>query len=99
MNGQLDLLDYGARATDPDTSHLAAARARHTAEDDRQLVLHILADHGPCTDHEIAAHAGRLQTSLGVRRGELVKAGRVEWAGYTRLSPSGSPARVWRLVP
>ena len=98
MNGQLDLFDYGARTSDPETSHIAAARQRHTAEDDRQLVLRLLAVYGPSTDHELAAHARRLQTSLGVRRGELVKAGKVEWAGYTRLSPSGSPARVWRLT-
>lgn len=93
---QLDLLTH-ARVTDPATSHQAAARARHTAEDDRQLVLTILREHGPLTDFEIAELAGRQQTSLGVRRGELVKVGLVEYAGITRPSPSGSPARVWRI--
>lgn len=84
-----------ARATDPETSHEAAAGVRHRAEDDRRLVLRILRTHGPLTDFEVAAITGRLQTSLGVRRGELCKAGLVAFAGYTRPSPSGSSARVW----
>lgn len=98
MNGQLTLDDAAARATDPETSHTAAANARRHAETDRELVLRLLRTHGPMTDFEIAALAGRAQTSLGVRRGSLVKLGLVEWAGTTRPAPSGSPARVWRAL-
>lgn len=96
---QLDLLEWGARLTDPETSHAAARQARHRAADDRDLVLAILTEHGPQTDFAIAAIAGRLQTSLGVRRGELCKLGLVEYAGFTRPSPSGTASRVWRIKP
>lgn len=97
MNGQLTL-DDAARATDPETSHIAATNARRHTETDRELVLRLLRTHGPMTDFEIAARAGRAQTSLGVRRGDLVKLGLVEYAGFARPAPSGSPARVWRAL-
>jgi len=88
-----------ARRTDPDTSHAAAARSTTRAGADRDLVLRVLADHpAGLTDFELAAHAGRQQTSLGVRRGELRDSGLVESAGVTRPSPSGSAAQVWRLT-
>lgn len=99
MTGQLSLLDPAARVTDPATSHQAAADARPHAGNDRDLVLGILRQHGPLTDFEIAAIAGRQQTSLGCRRKDLCRLGLVEWAGTTRPSPSGSPARVWQVTP
>lgn len=93
---QLDLLDYAARTTDPETSHQAAAPDRTT---DRACALTILRAHPDgLTDHELAAEMGRIQTSAGKRRCELMRDGLVEWAGFTRLSPSGSPARVWRVA-
>lgn len=98
MNGQLDLLDYGARLTDPETSHAAAAQARTHAATDRDLVLAILTEHGPLTDFGIAAIARRQATSLGVRRGELCKLGLVEWSGGYAPSPSGTAARVWQVI-
>lgn len=88
-----------ARKSDPDTSHLAAERVSSKAPADRQRVLACLQDAGAygLTDHELAAELGGLQTSLGVRRGELVKLGLVENSGARRKSPSGSPAIVWRI--
>ena len=95
---QLSLLDPTARHTDPTTSHQAAATARTHTESDRELVLRLLRQHGPLTDFEIAAFAGRQQTSLGVRRGDLCKVGLVRYAGFTRPAPSGAAARVWQAV-
>lgn len=102
MNSQIDLIDYinsqaigpGARKSDPDTSHAAAAkiRSRKVYED----VLAVLRE-GPATDFEIAACLGGQQTSLGKRRGELRDAGLVQDSGERRASPSGSPAIVWKL--
>lgn len=88
-----------ARNTDPETSHQAARRVLSTKANDQALVLRILADVTDATDFEIAQIAGRQQTSLGKRRGELRDAGLVEFAGFTRPSPSGSPARVWKITP
>lgn len=87
-----------ARRSDPETSHAAARRVAPKAQRDRDRVLAVLRVGGPMTDFEIAAALRGQQTSLGVRRGELVKAGLVEWAGTHRPSPSGSPARVWRVT-
>lgn len=89
-----------ARHTDPDTSHQAARSARPRARFNRQRVLEALMDAGEhgLTDHELAARLGGQQTSLGVRRGELVKLGLVEDAHRTRPAPSGSAAKVWRIA-
>jgi len=60
--------------------------------------LDALARYGAMTDHELAAATGYVQTSIGVRRGSLVRQG---WAVATderRPSPSGSPCTVWRLT-
>lgn len=94
------LFDYEkARSTDPETSHRAAKRVSSNKANDYKLVLRIHAEHvDGLNDFELAAFAGRAQTSLGVRRGELRDAGLIEYAGFTRPSPSGSPARVWRLT-
>lgn len=87
-----------ARRTDPDTSQAAAAQARRHSQRDELLVLHTLAQLGPSTDHEIADHCGRLQTSLGVRRKALVDRGLVEWSGQKRPTQTGVLARVWQLT-
>jgi hypothetical protein len=90
---QLDLLAY-ARTADPETCRLSA-RDRTT---DRARALAVLQGHPDgLTDFELADAMGSIQTSAGKRRHELMVAGLVEYAGHTRLSPSGSPARVWRL--
>lgn len=88
-----------ARRTDPWTSHEAARRASKGAKSNRMAALIALREHGPLTDFELAEITGVAQTSIGVRRGELVKAGLVEKVpGVRRPSPSGSPAQVWRAT-
>lgn len=89
-----------ARSTDPLTSHLAARDASRNAETNRAKALRLLRDAGNLglTDFELAELTGIAQTSIGVRRGELVKAGLVERTALRRPSPSGSAAIVWRAV-
>lgn len=87
-----------ARRTDPATSHQAADRAAGHAQADRERVLALLAERGPLTDFELAALTGRKQTSIGVRRGELVKAGLVREYDRTGISDTGSPCIRWALA-
>ena len=86
-----------ARATDPPTSHAAAQR--QTGEQiskSHRLVLDLLrANPGGLTDFELATRTGKKQTSIGVRRGELVRMGLVRNSGLTRPSDTGSDAAVW----
>lgn len=98
LPGQLDLLSWkgpGARRSDPTTSHDAANKFR--PREVHENVLRVLRDHGPLTDHEIAARLGGIQTSYGKRRGELRDAGLVVDSGIKRPSPSGSQCVCWRL--
>lgn len=94
-----------ARATDPATSHEAAATITvQRMRADHQLVLAALHDHGPMTDFGIAAKVsaalGRIvkQTSLGVRRSELVRLGLVRNSGRRAPSDTGTSSIVWALT-
>lgn len=108
MTAQPDLftIDHGqrvitprARRTDPDTSHQAAVRATLTAASGRKIALDTHRDHpAGLTDFELADITGIAQTSIGVRRCELVRLGLIEKTDFRRPSPSGSPAIVWRYV-
>lgn len=88
-----------ARRSDPETSHQAARRVTSRAATHRQIALDALIDAGEhgLTDFELAHKVGIQQTSIGVRRHELEDRGLVVWAGTYRPSPSGSPARVWKV--
>ena len=99
--GMLLPLTPGARSTDPGTSHVAAfeQRRRMSGTHQRALAELALAGEVGLNDFELAARAGRKQTSIGVRRGELVKAGLVRSAGITRPSDTGDPSTVWVLTP
>ena len=90
-----------ARRTDPETSHLAANRAANgNARTNRVLALETLQSHpGGLTDFELAHFTGVAQTSIGVRRGELVRQGLARKTDKRRPSPSGSPAIVWEATP
>ena len=100
MTAQLTLDECLARATDPDTSHDAAAmQTPQRRERGQWLALQHLATLGPLTDFELAALTGWQQTSIGRRRGELVSAGLVERTEDRRSTPSGATAAVWRVTP
>lgn len=89
-----------ARATDPDTSHQAAEDVLPKAQRHRDLALAALrlAGERGLTDFELADLTGVAQTSIGVRRHELVKLGLVVATDDRRSAPSGSAAIVWRAL-
>lgn len=89
-----------ARLTDPETSQIAARLDVGGRANDRTRVLELLGRVYPdgLTDYELAALTGKQQNSIGKRRSELTAAGLVEFAGFHRPSPTGSPCRVWKLV-
>lgn len=90
-----------ARKSDPDTSHQAARDATPRAGTHRARALVELraAGENGLTDFELSARTGIAQTSIGVRRKELVDAGLVKDSGKRRSAPSGSAAIVWLAAP
>ena len=64
----------------------------------RERDARLLAEHGPLSDFDLARLTGRTQTSLGVRRGELVRVGLVERHDRAGVSNTGSPCIRWRLT-
>lgn len=92
----------GARSTDPDTSHIAAAMPRDIAGNHR-LVLQLLADHGPMTDWDLSQQAARrginiVPTSIGKRRQELTTVGYVCNSGRRRQTGTGATAICWQIT-
>lgn len=95
------------RASDPETSRDAAALASLTAPTVRQRALAALRAAGAdgLTDFELAEIVGRQQTSAGVRRKELERAGLVvvllgaDGRPVRRSTPSGATALVWIATP
>lgn len=93
-----------ARQSDPETAH-EAANANQGSRDILRLrvydYLKSVGDKG-ANDYEIGKALSTpdhevLRTSAGKRRGELVKAGFVEYAELSRPTDTGAPARVWRI--
>jgi hypothetical protein len=89
-----------ARATDPDTSHRAAALASLKAGSNRLLALDALraAGENGLTDFELESATSIPQTSIGKRRHDLWRLGLVEKTSMRRPAPSGAMAIVWRAV-
>lgn len=63
----------------------------------KALAAHYLHPEG-LTDFELAALTDTAQTSIGVRRKELVQAGLVIATLERRPSPSGAKSIVWRIT-
>lgn len=98
-------LEPVARCSDPDTSHAAAASI--TVDRRRQVhrhILDVLAEHGACTDFDLARLVAPLvgypikQTSVGVRRKELVRLGLVVDSGQRGTSDTGASAIRWQIT-
>ena len=87
-----------ARITDPDTSHEAAQLPRRNGQE-VALLAHYHRIRRGLTDFELAEFTDTIQTSIGKRRHELMLAGYIEGTDLRRPSPSGSPAKVWRITP
>lgn len=84
------------RVNDPDTcqepSEFRMSKGRLLA-----LAAHVSHPEG-LTDFELAALTDTAQTSIGVRRKELVQAGLVIATLERRPSPSGAKSIVWRIT-
>lgn len=84
------------RVNDPDTcqepSEFRMSKGRMAA-----LAGHVQRPDG-LTDFELADLIGSQQTSAGVRRKELERAGLVVATTNRRPSPSGKPVIVWRIT-
>lgn len=94
----------GHRATDPITSMEAAQRqTTDKVRSEHRVVLELLSLE-PLTDFELAKRASHAlkravkQTSIGVRRGELVRLGLVVDSGRKGVSDTGSSCIVWQLT-
>ena len=94
-----DWVSSGARHTDPETSHKAAASHPRLRAADRWLCLvtHYRYPAG-LTDFELGTLVGRQQTSAGKRRGELRDMGLIRETIHRRPAPSGSSAIVWLIT-
>ena len=93
-----------ARLTDPITSVLAArAQTPNKVRNEHRLVLELL-QFEPLSDFDLASRATQAlhrpvkQTSIGVRRKELVTIGLVRDSGRKGVSDTGSPCIVWEIT-
>jgi hypothetical protein len=87
-----------ARATDPLTSHLAAA-AVTTATDHYTAIHEALTLYGPAGKDRIAALAGLDPSQVARRLPEMRRIGLVGLTGETVQSNSGCAEREWAAIP
>lgn len=87
-----------ARATDPDTSRIAAARTVTFRANHAGRILAALQDRGPMTVDQIAKVTDLTAWQVNKRLPELQKAKVATPTGETRLSASGRPERVWKSI-
>lgn len=94
--------DTLVRATDPVTSHLAAAIV--DKRDSQMVVLRCLARTGPLADHELVTwlqdydHSPLSESRIRSARSELVNRGLVEFAGIHTKTPRGRMTQVWSVT-
>lgn len=84
------------RVNDPDTC-VEPSQTRMSKGRLKALACHYLHPDG-LTDFELAERTDTAQTSIGVRRAELVKAGMIVPTLHRRPSPTGANAIVWRIT-
>jgi hypothetical protein len=101
IHAAIDLDEARVRRFDPETSHEAA----DLSDVNRSIgaVLDTLEQYGPKADHELHGlmeGLGYPYTPERVRtaRKSLEKRGRVEFAGFWRLTPRGRRTRVWQVA-
>jgi predicted ArsR family transcriptional regulator len=87
-----------ARRSDPETSHVAARRTREFAGGHIATILACLHEHGPQTVDQIAGRTRLNSQQVNKRLPDMEKAGLAAPTGFTRLSASGRPERVWGCV-
>jgi predicted ArsR family transcriptional regulator len=97
MNVQLSIFDDppAARASDPKTSHAAAAQAKDLQGQHQRLILACLEQHGALGKDGIASRT-RLDGVQTCRRlTELERAGLIRWTGRKVRSTAGRDEREW----
>ncbi|MCX8018394.1 MAG: ArsR family transcriptional regulator [Rhodocyclaceae bacterium] len=87
-----------SRATDPWTSHAAAASAAEFAGSQRVRILSLLRASGPMTAEEIGLALGLEPYAVRKRLPELEDAGLAEPTGDVKPTASGRWQRVWRAT-
>ena len=89
-----------ARRSDPETSHIAARRTREFAGGHIATILAALEDAGEAglTIDEIAKRCALTSTQCARRLPDMQKLRLAIPTGFTRLSASGRPERVWRSL-
>lgn len=88
-----------ARATDPTTSHVAAASMGQGAARHRAMILYELQrDRRPRTYAEIADACGLEKHQVARRLPELLDEGVVRRLAAMRDTPSKRPAHLWEAV-
>lgn len=90
--------DPVARASDPDTSHEAAASMVDEAQNQRIQIYAWLVGHGPMTADELDEALGFRLTSSGRRLPELRETGKVRMTEEKRKTRSGRSARLWEAI-
>ena len=97
---QFDLTEPRARASDPDTSHIAAEAAGTLARRHKALILAWLRGNpGGGNKDRIAAGTGIDHIAVARRMRELSRDGLVQDSGYRARTGSGRPATVWIATP
>jgi predicted ArsR family transcriptional regulator len=86
-----------ARASDPETSHQAAAQAGGLASKHQRQILAALLD-GPAGASGIAARCGLLSHQVNKRINELARDGRIVQTGRVVTSSSGRGEREWQAT-
>lgn len=88
-----------ARATDPATSHAAAASAAGLARDHHAKILEAIQIFGPATIYQVAYMTNLTHVQVARRMPELQAAGDVRVkTDETRAAPTGRQCRVWELA-
>lgn len=86
-----------ARRTDPETSHIAAARAAGFVETHAAKILAALADLQEHTAGEIGAVCGLTVVQVDRRMHELEKAGKVTRYKSRFCRATGATMQTWRI--
>lgn len=91
-----------ARASDPETSHLAAATVKELTKTQERVKACLLT---PAWDEEVIIRyrhyfPGDKTTdqSIRSRRSELVAKGEVRFSGEHALTATGRPTRIWEVA-
>ncbi len=89
-----------ARATDPESSHLAARNivASGTAAAHRERILAAIKANADCTCGELAELTGLHRSAVSKRLPELRRAGLIETRGSRVCTAQGTTQGVWRVV-